>query len=346
MSDTAQEGYLALGLQTAQGTPATTTPHGLLVTSNDVSGQTENIVGDPEIGRGRDIDSDAVDLGTFNVSGSAEAYVRFGQLGYLLLALGFEELADPVQDGVTGAYEHTFTPSTSGPSFLTLESAWGRNRAIRRFSDVVLNELGLSVSGNEAATMSLDFLGLAEEWRASASAPTYPTPDPRATYLGSRVVLDGLGSYRFTETEVTIANNASDDEAVLGQRTMVDTTMGGREVTGSGTIRLDGSAPAQVTELYRAAMYGSKTATAPQGSEPYHTSATVTIGSPKLIGTSTTHRYGLDIVMPDVVVNAFPLEGSGADVIEASIEWQAFAGDDPIATLVLRNARATKYVTP
>jgi hypothetical protein len=341
MSDTAQEGYLALARQAAQGTAVAPT-RGLLVTSVDLSGQTENLVADPEIGGGRDIDAAGVALGTFSVSGDVEGYLRYNELGLLLLAAGFEELADPVQDGTTGAWTHTFTPAAAF-SWLTAETAWGRNRAIRRFRDCLVDELELSVAGNEFATFTAGLIGLGETWEATPSAPTYATGDSIGTYLGSRLTLDGLGSYRLSDLSLTIANNVSDDEAVIGQRELADLTPGAREVSWSGTLKLDGAAPESVTDLYRAAMYGSKTATEPGTSDVYHTSATARFGSPKLIGTSTTLRYGVEVAMPDVVLNAFPLEGSGADVIEAQVEGRAVKGASPVSTITLHNAVGTRY---
>jgi hypothetical protein len=344
VSDTAQEGYLTLALQSAQGTAASTVTKGVRVTSNAVSGQSENLVADPEIGGGRDRDTAGVVPGGFSVSGQVEMYARFNQLGYLLLAAGFEEASGPVQDGTTGAWTHTFTPAATGPKFLTLESAWGRNRAIRRFSDCLVNELSLAVAGNDWVTATVDFLGINEAWQASPSVPVFPAVDPIGTYIGSAITLDTLGTYRLTDLEWTLANNLSDDEYVVGKRSLVDITPGQREVGFTGTLRLDGSAPAQVTDLYRAAMYGDKAATAPSLDGPYHTSATLVFGSRKLVGSSTTVRYGMEVSMPDVVLNAFPLEGSGADVIEASIEGNAFKGASPVSTIKLYNTVGTTYV--
>jgi hypothetical protein len=343
MSDTAQQGYVTLAAQTAQGTPATTVTAGLLVTSSALSGQTENLLTDPEIGGSRSRDTDGVALGGFSASGALEGSARFERLGLLLLAAGFEEADDPVEDGSTGAFTHTFTPAET-PTFLTVEGSWGTNRAVRRWTDVLVNELGLSVAGNDYAMMSADLLGIGESWQASPVTPVFVKPDPIGHFLGSAVELDGIGTFRFTETELTIAANLSDDEFVIGRRELVDITPGALEVSGTGVIRLDGAAPAQLTDLYRAAMYGDPAATSPTEGEPYHTSATWTFGSRRLVGTSTTLRYGVTVECPDVVVAAFPLEGSGADVVEASLELHAFDnGTAPIATITLVNARGTKY---
>lgn len=343
MSDTAREGYLTLAKQTAQGTPATTVTTGLKVTSNDIGGQSENLDADPEIGGSRAMDSALAALGAFHVAGSIEGYLRHEPIGLLLLGLGFVESGAPV--ALTGGgYAHTFVPRTGDPTFLTMESAWGRNRAIRRFTDVLVGNLELSVSADDRATFSSEVVGIGEAWQATPSVATFAKPDPTGTFLGSAVTLDSLGTYRAQELSVTVENNLSDDETAIGQRSIVDVTPGSLEVTGSLTARFNPAVPGQLTDLYRAALYGSKTATAPQSGEPYHTSATFTFGAPVKLPSNATDRWGLDVVLADVVLSAFPLESSGDDVIEADIEFTAYDnGTDPIVKFVLRNNRSAAY---
>lgn len=337
MADTAQEGYVVLAAQSAEGTPATTVTAGLRVTSVDIGATTENIEADPEIGGNRDRDTAGVALGSFHVSGTIEGYVRVEQIGYLLRAAGWQPTGAPVADG--DAYVHTFVPGVMTP--LTIESAWGRNRLVRRFSDVYVDTLELTVAGDDFATFSAGVVGLAESVVETPSVPLWVTPDPIAQFLGSAAAMSDLATYRLSEMSVSIANNLSTDEVVIGQRALAATTPGRREVGFSGTIKPTGTHE-EVTKLYRAAAYGSPDATAPLESEPYHTSTELTFGSTLTVGSSTV-PYGLTVTMPDTVLNAFPLEASGADVLEASVEGIALAGEDPVATIVVRNARGTTY---
>lgn len=342
MSDTAQEGYFALAKQTAQGTVNTATTNGYRITSTDLGSVSDLLEADAEIGGGRDVDTAGVAFGSVHVEGTIDAYARYDLIGHFLKALGFTAPA-PVQDGVTGAWTHTFTPDTAF-TWYTLETNWGRNRAIRRYIDSVLNSLELTVAGDEWVTLGMEWLALAETWQASPSVPTYASPDPIGTYLGSKVTLDALGTFRLSEMAVTIANNFTSDEAVIGQRSLVDLTPKRRDVTFSGNLKINPASPANVTDLYRAALWGSKTATAVSDvAEPYHTSATLTFGSPKLVGSSTTVRYGVEIALPDVVLSAFPLGGSGDDVTEATIEGRAVKGAAPVSTIKVFNARGTQY---
>jgi len=261
-------------------------------------------------------------------------------MGLLLLAAGFAAAA-PVQDGTTGAYTHTFTPANTG-TYLTIVGRWGSTDAVRRFTDVLVNELSWSLDANGKVTWTASFVGLDESYGVTGVTPTFET-NPVATYDGSAITLDGLGTYRWESVGLSIGNNLSDDEYVIGSRKLDDVTFGTREVMVTGTIKVGSNTPS-VTDLYRAAVYGSKTATSPITSDPYHTAAAVTLASRKLVGTSATRRHGMLATMPDVVLSGFPLEGSGADRLTVDLEGRAVKGPGNVLTIDLTNDRATQYV--
>ena len=341
MSAIAQDGYVALATQTAKGSPATIDgADALRVTSVNVSGQAETLDYEEEIGGGRDADAGSAVLGGFTVSGELEGLFRPKAFGLLLLGAGFVAAA-PVQDGTTAAYTHTFTPGT--PKYLSLLTRWGNTDAVRRFSDCLVNELSLSLDANGKVTWSASIVGAREEYGQAGVTPTFET-SPVANYAGSAVTLDGLGTYRWESMNLAIANNLSDDEFVIGSRALDDVTMGAREVTIGGTIKVGDNAPA-VTDLYRAAVFGSKTATDSDeaGADPYHTSAAMTFGSRKLVGSSTTHRYGLIATLEDVVLAGFPLEASGADRLTVDLEGRALKGTGPVVSFDLVNDKSTAY---
>lgn len=340
MSQTAQTGYVSLAPQAAKGTPATVDgTNSLRLSTMSLSGQAELLDFDPQIGGGRDAESSEAVLGAFTVGGTLEGQFRPKAFGYLLLGAGFSAAA-PVQDATTGAWTHTFTPATAG-TYLTLVGRWGSTDAVRRFSDVLVNELSLSVDAGGIVTWSADCLGTTELWGVPAVTPTYET-NPVANAFGSAVSFDGLGTYRFESQSVTIANNLSDDELVIGSRLLDDVTYGAREVTVGGRIKVGNNSPS-VTDLYRAAVYGSKTATGPTSADPYHSAAALTFGSTKLVGTSTTKRHSLVATIPDLTISGFPLEGSGADRLGVDIEGRALKGAGPVVTIDLVNDRGTIY---
>lgn len=340
MSEIAQNGYVALGVQAAKGTPAAVTgSDALRITSFGVSGRSDRLDDEDEIGGGRDYDTSGATLGGFSVSGDVEGLFRPKTFGLLLLAAGFAAAA-PVQDGATGAWTHVFTPS-SVFKYLTLATRWGLTDAVRVISDALVDSFSFSLDANGKVTWSASFIGRTESYGGAAVTPTYETA-PIANYGGSAVTFDGLGTYKFESLGFSVANNMSDDEYVIGSRILDDMTPGAREVGMSGDIKVGANSPS-ITDLYRAATYGSKTATGPGGSDPYHTAAALTFGSTKKVGTSITKFYGLTATIPDMVLNGFPLEASGADRLMASIEAKAYKGAGQVVTLDLVNDRATQY---
>lgn len=341
MSQIAQDGYLALAVQTAKGTQATVDgTNALLITSSSLSGQSELLDTEAEIGGSRQKSASAVVMGGFTVSGELEGLFRPKAFGLLLLAAGFAAPV-PVQDAATGAFTHTFTPGAA--KYLTIMVRWGTG-TVRRFTDCLVDELTISLDANGKVTWSASIIGRREEFGIAGVTPTFET-SPVADYAGSAITLDGLGTYRWESIELGIANNLSDDEFVIGSRQLEDVTPGELAITLSGTVKVGDNVPA-LTDLYRAAVLGSKTATdsATAGATPYHTSAAVTFGSAKFIGTSVTKRFGMVATIPDLVMAGFPLEASGADRLTVEIEAEAFKAAGNIITLDLQNDRSTQYV--
>lgn len=334
---TAQTGYLAYGRQTAQGTGAAPT-RGYRTTSTSISGQAETVVPDPESGSGRDIPLGGAIPGPFSVSGSADAYLYVNQLAGLLPTFGFVQSGAPVAlpDGV---YEHTFIPGDQ--AWTTLEAAWGDNLAIRRWEDCLGDTMSLTAPTGAQATASLGFVGIKEEWKPTPSVPTFGN-DPSGSWMGSALRLPGIGTMLLSETMWELANNLSTDEYVLESRFLTTVTPKRRDITGSATARL-GDNPTSVTDAYRAAMYGDTTRTTP-GTALFTTDATAIFGSGQLIGTSATQLWRLEIEMPAVEIQPFPLEGSGDDVLTASFTYRAYSnGTDPVATIKVYSDRATAY---
>lgn len=343
-SEIAQTGYVAIATQTVKGTPATiVAADAIRVNSNTVTGSADMLDNDPEIGGGRDVDSSAAVIGGFTVGGDLEGQFRPLIFGRLLLGAGFVAAA-PVQDAATGAYTHTFTPGT--PKWLTILTRWGTAGRVSLFSDCLVNELSLSLDANGKVTWSASIVGVKETFGAAGITPAYET-SPVANYAGSAAVLDSLGTYRFESMGFTLGNNLTDDEFVIGSRLLDDVTPLHREVTATGSLKA-GSAPGIVTDLYRAALFGSKTATSPLAvdggsSDPYHSSAAFTFGSTKLVGTSTTKRYGITVTIPDAVIGGFPLESSGEDRLSAEVTATGLKGAGNVCSFDLVNTQSTQY---
>lgn len=336
MSDTAQDGYVALATQAGKGVPAASFTEAMKVTDNGLSGRSGVDYGDAEIGGGRTTDSSRPMLTGYNASGSIEGYLRSRAFPLLLMGAGLTPSA-PTQEGATGAFSHPF--ATGLFTWLSAETSWGKGRAVRRFSDVLVNSLDVSLDAPGRATFTADLLGLSEAWQGATSAVTFET-DPIADWLGSAITFDTLGTYRFETFTFSLANNLDDDEWVIGTRSQDDATAHSQEVTFGGRIKLGANSPS-LTDLYRAAMYGSKTATAPSPDGPYHTSGSAVIGHRKFIGTSVATRFGHTIACSDLVLEAFPLEGSGDDRLNVEITARAVSSTP--FTWTVRNGRSTLY---
>lgn len=342
MSDTAQLGYLALAKQTAKGTPNTAGLAAGGVLASDISLGLETSVedSDPEIGGGRFQRNTSAMFGGARVGGSMEGVMRYATaLPLLLLGAGFVEGAVTETATASGAFRHPFTLGTGVPTYLTAETSWGLARAVRRFTDCLVDSLTLSTEADGDTMFAADVIGVGETMQAGATAVTYEANDSRGTWLGSAVTIDGLGTYKTTSAEVKIGNNASDDEYVIGSRSLDDVTLGTLEAMFSASIRLGVNNPS-VTDLYRAAAYGTKAGTTPGTTEPFTTSGAVTFGSGKLIGASATEKYRAVVTMPQIIIRPFTLDASGEDVLEVDLESRAYGS---AITVDVYNARSTAY---
>lgn len=342
MSDLASSGYLALAKQSAKGTAGSAlATGGVLATDVSLGLDTSLEDADAEIGGGRFQRASSAGFGGAKVGGSVEGVMRFSTfLPLLLLSAGFTEPAAPVEQvASSGAWKHSFVLGTGTPTYLTAETSWGRDRAVRRFVDLLVDSLTLSTEADGDTMLAADLIGISEAWQATPAAPTYDALDSRGRWDSSALTLDGIATYKGVSAEVSFANNASDDEYVIGSRLLDDVTFGTLEAMLSATLRLGSNSPS-VTDLYRAANYGTKAGTAPGTTEPFATSGAVTFGSGKLIGTSAVERYRAVVTLPQIIVRPFPLDASGDDVIEVDVEARAYGS---AITVDVYNGRATAY---
>lgn len=343
MSDTALLGYATVAKQTGKGAaplPADLAANGLVLTGFDLNPQTDVVDSDPEIDGTRDPRIGSSRFGGARVGGGIEGNLRYALLPLFLQSLGFT-FAAPVEVGAgSGAYRHTGTLSQGAPTWLAFETSWGLQRAVRRFTDCLLDELVLSVEADGDATFTASVVGIGEAWQGSPTVVTVPAADARGNYIGSAVTLDGLGTYRWASVEAAIRSGLSTDEFVVGSRLLDDVTPGQREIVLSGSVRLGNNTPS-LTDLYRAAVYGSKSATSTASTlEPYSTSAAVTFGSNRFIGTSNAERYRAVLTMPSAVLRGFPLDADGDDPLEVDLELRAMGTG---VTVDVYNARSTAY---
>jgi hypothetical protein len=134
-----------------------------------------------------------------------------------------------------------------------------------------------------------------------------------------------------------VNNNIEDDDFRLCSMTLGDLVEKRREVTMSVTIRPQDSA------LWKTAMWGSPTATAPLG-QSFKDDVEIEFESYENIpGVTPTVKYNTLITIPQATIAPFNVDPSGDDVIEHDIEIRALRPQaaTPILTAVVRNSLST-----
>lgn len=290
------------------------------------------LVTDPEIGGGRDT-VDAY-LGAVSWSGDYEFYARLESITTLLKAVfGTSSVAG---DGTTTPYQHTITPVDSATlPFLGIEENIGGSLETYQYTDAVVNTFHLE---SEANGYLMGTAGLIAKGQvAGATKTASPMWDNSPMIVGTNITVTYGGvtlpgkSFAFDVT-----NNFEDSDFRLGSFFLGDLTAKSREVSGSVTIR------PQDSSLWRQAVYGSPSATAPGG----------TTAKKELVITATTYedvagipgtKSSLSVTVPNVALNPFGLSPSGDDIIENDISWRALrpSPGTPIATVVVTNGVAT-----
>lgn len=288
------------------------------------------LITDPEIGGGRDT-VDAY-LGAASWSGDYEFYARFQSIPTLLNAV----LGTAASNAVTGVNTHTITPSDSATlPFLAIEEKIGSGLETYQYTDAVVNTFHLEAEANGYLMGTAGVI--ARKQLAGAVATADPTWDNSSMVVGTNISLTynsiSLPAKSFA---LDINNNFEDDDFRLGSFYIGDLTAKSREVSGSFSVRPQDSA------MWRQAVYGQSSATAPGG---------ITTKSPLIIdckayedipGGDPVTKFSITVTIPNVALEPFGLEPSGDDILENDISWRALRPDaaDAICTVVVKNDQA------
>ena len=336
MGQTSQSGQVIFATQTAAGVPvdaATLATDGLSVKirSGSLAGSRDLLVPDPEISGGRDT-SDAY-LGGVSFSGDYEMYVRFRAVAFFLAnCLGVK--ATVAVDGVTGAYEHTITPSDGQVPFMTVYEEIGDGLERFIYSDVVVNTFHLEADANGLLSSTVGLIGRMVN---PGVAPIDGTPlvDNTSMVPGTNIVLRYNGvqvpakSFSFDVT-----NNFEDDNFYLGSFYLGDLTAKSREVTASMTLRHESNA------MMRQALFGASTATQIGGLTTKAKLEVVISAYEDVVGSSPTGtKYSLTLELPKVIFEPFAFEPSGDDAFENDVAMRAVRPNPavPIVTAAVVN---------
>lgn len=331
-----QTGHVGIKTQAVKGTyadPGAVAPNqGVFVRtrSGAMGGNRDLLVPDPEIGGNRDVPDAA--LGPISFAGEYDFYVRMEALATLLYgALGTKADAGAVATG----YQHTLTPGDSLP-WISVEEQISNTYEVFKYTDCKVNTLHLETDANGYLMGTAGFIGLTQAL-ATPTALGARRTDISPLLVGTNVTVQYAGATLPAKSfSLDINNNLEDDDFRLGSLFLGDLVEKRREVTFGVTIRPNDSA------LWRQAMWGSPTATAP-GGQSFKDDALITITSYEDVpGANPGVKYTTTFTVPSAIIAPFTLDPSGDDVIEHDLEIRAVRPDPtvPILTAEVTNSYA------
>jgi hypothetical protein len=335
----AQAGHIGIKTQASKGTyasPGAASPNAgvfLYHRSGSLGGNRELLVPDPEIGGNRDVPD--AQLGPIAYSGEFEFYARMEALPTLFRgALG---AGATTGNGTSTPYTHTVTPNDASLPWISVEEQIANGYMVFGYTDCKVNTLHLEAEANGYLMGTVGLIGLTQN-TVTPTTLNNRTYDASPMIVGSNVCVRWGGvdlpakSFSFD-----VNNNIEDDDFRLCSMTLGDLVEKRREVTMSVTIRPQDSA------LWKTAMWGSPTATAPLG-QSFKDDVEIEFESYENIpGVTPTVKYNTLITIPQATIAPFNVDPSGDDVIEHDIEIRALRPQaaTPILTAVVRNSLST-----
>lgn len=339
MGFSSQSGNIGIRTQASKGVyadPGAVAPNqGVFVkfTSGSLGGNRELLVPDPEIGGNRDVPDAA--LGPVSYSGDFDLYLRNEFMATALKGvLGSAATAGSALLG----YTHTITPADTLP-WLSVEENIAGSYENFRYTDSLINTFHMEAEAGGYLTGTAGLLALTQAADTAPSASGVQRWDNAPLIVGTNITVTynavQLPAKSFS---LDINNNIEDDDFRLGSLTLGDLTPKRREITMGVTVRPNDSA------LWKQAMYGSPSASAPVGGAALKQQVVITITSYEDIpGANAGVKYATVITVPSAALVPFSVEPSGDDVLEHDIEIRALRPNPATAimTATVKNSFAT-----
>jgi len=310
---------IAVGKQTAKGTPQTTPTYKLRVTGGGIGGPTRNETVLTETDSSRQARPSVV-VGERVGPATTSHYIRsdeFPLLAYGVMGANADSGANP--------YTHTATSAATLPYF-TLFEAFDSTAAVTRFADCRLNQMRVRGQAGEPLTCELEWWGLASLFGSTdpvlAASSAVPHTWPLVT-----VTKGGATTACVSEFDIEINNNLEWIECDNGLEP-VDIQPGRWEVSGSMLVLFETDAD------YRSFHTGS----------PSGTTVSSTLFTEALTITSSRSASNDEIsfTMTAVEYTAFPLQpDAGGDPIRVAMAWRA----QPQTTIANTLSIVTKNIT-
>lgn len=188
---------LAVGKQTAKGTPQATPTYKLKLTGGDIDPKRQIIqLAETDATRQQ---GKSVVVGA-SIDGSPEFYVRPDDFGLL----GYAAMGAIATTGTTDK-THTITPANSG-IYLTIYKAIGSTILVDQYSDVRVTALRLRGSAGGVLTCSVELMGLNAVFGATDPVLAVVTQDP-LVYPQVTVTKGGAAPGTIESFELNIVNN-------------------------------------------------------------------------------------------------------------------------------------------
>lgn len=243
---------------------------------------------------------------------------------------------------LTGGVTPTITISTStgGGSSLpwySIEEKIGSGFETFKYTDAKVNTFHMEADSNGYLMGRAGFVALTQQAGASATSNISSLQDTKSMFVGSNITVAWNGvNLPAKSFSLDVNNNMETDDFRLGSLFLGDITEKRREVMMNVTIRPDDSS------LWRAAMYGSMTATTPGGTV-LKDDVAITISSYEKIGTALTNTYQVTFTIPTAAIKPFQVSPSGDDVIQHDLEIQALrpSAGTSIITATVKTDKAT-----
>jgi hypothetical protein len=310
---------LAVGKQTAKGTPQATPTYKLKATGGDIApsrGTIQLAETDASRQQGQTVVVEA------HVEGSPEHYVRPSDFG--LLAYGL--LGANADSGTGPNYTHTATPANSGPYF-TLFKAIGGSVLVDQYIDCRVTGLTLRGGAGQALTCSVTWYGLNATFGATDPVLAVVTEAP-FVYPEVTVTKGGSAPGTVESFELTIANNGV---ALHGDKQInpYEYVWGELAVSGSITYLF------QTDADYRSFHTGTSSGTA---------FSTTLFTESLSIKAAKSVNLSVEAVLAGVAYTAYPVPGSpGGDPIRvaATFNSQPQTAIADYISLITKNTVAT-----
>jgi hypothetical protein len=325
MGFSSQTGALGIGEQTAKGAIATADAW-VKVLTGAMGITRELIVPDPEIGGNRDIDEDTIYPGSVGAAGTYEFIFRPDSLGHFIKgALG--DCDSTALSGVSGAYQHTFTPADTLPWYTILERLSNTYEAFT-VTDCKFNSLDFNCKANDYLRGTAEILGNIPVSDATVTGETYEDTHP-FLYAGATIKF-GNDTILPIDVSFSLKNNMEDSDYRVGTIYRTDLIEKRRELVLGATIRPDDS------DLLKQAIWGDKTKSSPQNTKTNISVNYKWITYEKISGNTP---YSLEIDVPVAVIAPFKVDPKGADAVEHALEIRAAKGAEDLVTITLVNTK-------